>query len=226
MSHSGIVDSIAPLPRFGTTMLNSAKKEPRRQQILQALAHMLEENPGQRITTAGIAKRVGVSEAALYRHFPSKAKMFEGLIAFIEETIFSRVHRVLAEEASAIRRCEATLTLLLQFAERNPGIVRLLTGDVLAGESNTLRHRVAQFYERIETQLKQILREGELREGLRPTAPVTITANLMLAAAEGRIAQFVRSDFKRSPTDNWSLQWNMLQGQAFVDVSQYQAQSA
>lgn len=207
-------------------MSNSAKKEPRRQQILQALALMLEENPGQRVTTAGIARRVGVSEAALYRHFPSKAKIFEGLIAFIEETIFSRVHRVLAEEASATRRCEATLTLLLQFAERNPGIIRLLTGDVLSGESSTLRHRVAQFYERIETQLKQILREGELREGLRPTAPITVTANMMLAAAEGRIAQFVRSDFKRSPIDNWSLQWNMLQGQAFIDVSQYQAQSA
>lgn len=197
-------------------MLNSVRKEPRRQQILQALALMLEETPGERITTAGIARRVGISEAALYRHFPSKAKMFEGLIAFIEETIFSRVHRVLAEEAAASRRCEATITLLLQFAERNPGIVRLLTGDVLAGETRTLRHRVSQFYERMETQLKQILREGELREGLRPIAPVSITANMILATAEGRIAQFVRSDFKRSPMEHWPKQWALIHTQVFA----------
>lgn len=197
-------------------MLNAARKEPRRQQILQALALMLEETPGERITTAGIAKRVGISEAALYRHFPSKAKMFEGLIAFIEETIFSRVHRVLAEEAAATKRCEATLSLLLQFAERNPGIVRLLTGDVLVGETRTLRHRVTQFYERMETQVKQILREGELREGIRPVAPVAITANMMMAIAEGRIAQFVRSDFRRSPMENWSRQWSLIQDQVFV----------
>lgn len=207
-------------------MLNRARKEPRRQQILQALALMLEETPGERITTAGIAKRVGISEAALYRHFPSKAKMFDGLIAFIEETIFSRIHRVLAEEAAASRRCEATLTLLLQFAERNPGIVRLLTGDVLAGETRTLRHRISQFYERIETQLKQILREGELREGIRPVAPVSITANMMLATAEGRIAQFVRSDFARSPMENWPKQWALIQVQVFAGVNQRLAQSA
>jgi len=198
-------------------MLNAARKEPRRQQILQALALMLEEAPGERITTAGIAKRVGISEAALYRHFASKSKMFEGLIAFIEETIFSRIHRVLAEEAAATRRCEATITLLLQFAERNPGISRLLTGDVLVGETRTLRHRVTQFYERMETQLKQILREGELREGNRPVAPVSITANMMLATAEGRIAQFVRSDFRRSPMENWPKQWALIQDQVFAN---------
>lgn len=197
-------------------MTASSRKEPRRQQILQALALMLEETPGERITTAGIAKRVGISEAALYRHFPSKAKMFEGLIAFIEDTIFTRMHRVLAEEAAVTRRCEASLNLLLQFAERNPGIVRLLTGDVLAGEAHTLRHRVNQFYERMETQLKQILREGELREGLRPAAPIPVAANLMLATAEGRITQFVRSDFKRNPMDNWPKQWSLIQAQVFA----------
>ncbi len=207
-------------------MVYSSRKEPRRQQILQALALMLEETPGERVTTAGIARRVGISEAALYRHFPSKAKMFEGLIAFIEETIFSRIHRVLAEEAAASRRCEATLSLLLQFAERNPGIVRLLTGDVLAGETRTLRHRVSQFYERIESQLKQILREGELREGIRPVAPVSITANFMLATAEGRIAQFVRSDFRRSPLENWPKQWSLLQRQVFTNPDQALAQTA
>lgn len=205
-------------------MVNSIRKYNRRQQILQALAQMLEESPGQRITTAGLAKQVGVSEAALYRHFPSKAKMFEGLIAFIEETIFSRIHRVLAEEPSASRRCELTISLLLQFAERNPGIIRLLTGDVLAGETSTLRHRVAQFYERIETQLKQILREAELREGIRPVVPVTVSANLMLAMVEGRMAQYVRSDFKRSPTDHWALQWSLLNNQIFHAHKQRQVQ--
>lgn len=207
-------------------MSNQARKEPRRQQILQALALMLEETPGERVTTAGIARRVGISEAALYRHFPSKAKMFEGLISFIEETMFSRIHRVMAEEASADRRCEATLSLLLQFAERNPGIVRLLTGDVLAGETRTLRHRVAQFYERLETQLKQILREGELREGIRPVAPAAITANMLLASAEGRIAQFVRSDFKRSPMEHWPKQWALMQEQIFVGQSQPMVRTA
>ncbi|HET8904553.1 MAG TPA: nucleoid occlusion factor SlmA, partial [Saccharospirillum sp.] len=100
----------------------------RRDQILQALAHMLESSPGKTITTARLAKAVGVSEAALYRHFPSKAKMFEGLIEFIEETLFSRVSRILQEESRALAQCEAVLTLLLHFAERNPGMCRILIG--------------------------------------------------------------------------------------------------
>ena len=107
----------------------------RRQQILEALAQMLEDNPGDRITTARLAASVGVSEAALYRHFPSKAKMFDGLIEFIEETLFQRVAIILQEEDSAAARCKKMLLLLLTFAERNPGISRLLTGDALAGET-------------------------------------------------------------------------------------------
>lgn len=207
-------------------MINSARKHSRRQQILQALAQMLEESPGERITTARLAKHVGVSEAALYRHFPSKAKMFEGLITFIEDTIFSRIHRVLAEEPMAARRCEATILLLLQFAERNPGITRLLTGDALLGETSILRRRVAQFYERIDTQLKQILREAELREGLRPVVPVAISANLMLSVVEGRIAQFVRSEFKKNPTDNWAQQWPLLSMQIFSPLAAQSVQTA
>lgn len=207
-------------------MINSTRKNSRRQQILQALAQMLEESPGERITTAGLARQVGVSEAALYRHFPSKAKMFEALIAFIEDTIFSRIHRVLAEEPIAIRRCEATIILLLQFAERNPGITRLLTGDALLGETSVLRRRVAQFYERVDTQLKQILREAELREGLQPVVPVAVSANLMLAVVEGRIAQFVRSEFKKSPTEYWSSQWPLLSVQIFSAVEVKAAQTA
>lgn len=182
----------------------------RRDQILQALAHMLETGPGQTITTARLAKVVGVSEAALYRHFPSKAKMFEGLIEFIEDTLFSRVSRILEEERNAIPQCEAVLTLLLAFAERNPGMCRILIGDALAGEVERLRSRVAQVFDRLETQLKQIIREAEIREGLKSTLTATQAANLMLALAEGRINQFVRSEFKRKPTDDWTPQWRVL----------------
>lgn len=185
-------------------------KVSRREQILQALAHMLEASPGARITTAGLAKEVGVTEAALYRHFPSKAKMFEGLIEFIEEAIFSRISLILAEPIAAQQQCEQILTLLLAFCERNPGITRLLTGDALAGETERLRQRIAQFYNRLETQLKQILREAELREGIRPNIPINLAANLMLVAAEGHISQFVRSDFKKRPTQSWGEQWPVL----------------
>ena len=186
------------------------KKVSRKQQILESLAHMLEVSPGERITTSRLAKEVGVSEAALYRHFPSKSKMFEGLIEFIEETIFSRVNLILTEEGSAISRCEKILSLLLAFTERNPGITRILTGDALAGETDRLRVRVAQIYDRLETQIKQILREAEIREGLRTTMPIGVASNLLMATAEGRISQYVRSEFKRSPSENWQDQWLVL----------------
>ncbi|MGB0732677.1 MAG: nucleoid occlusion factor SlmA [Pontibacterium sp.] len=190
-------------------------KVSRRDQILQALAQMLEVNPGARITTAALAKEVGVSEAALYRHFPSKAKMFEGLIGFIEETIFSRVTIIIKSDADSKRQCEQVLALLLTFVARNPGMARLLTGDVLTGETDRLRTRISQFFERIETQLKQILRDGEIKHGIRPADTNGITANLMLATAEGRIRQFVRSEFKRSPTESWADQWAMLAAGCF-----------
>lgn len=186
------------------------KNSQRRQDILQALAHMLEASPGERITTASLARQVGVSEAALYRHFPSKSKMFEGLIEFIEETLFSRIGAILAEESQAEARCEQILGLLLGFADRNPGMSRILTGDALAGETERLRKRVAQLYERLETQLRQVLRDAELREGLRTELPAKVAANLLLAAAEGRIAQYVRSGFRRSPTENWIDQFAQL----------------
>ncbi|CAA0115269.1 Nucleoid occlusion factor SlmA [BD1-7 clade bacterium] len=191
-------------------MTKTKQRGERRQQILEALAKMLEESPGERITTAKLASAVGVSEAALYRHFPSKTKMFEGLIEFIEETIFSRITTITDGNMPAVNQCEKILALLLVFVERNPGISRLLTGDALAGETERLRHRIAQFYDRLETQLKQIIREAEMREGIRPQLPVASAANLMLATAEGRISQFVRSEFKRSPTQDWSEQWAVL----------------
>lgn len=187
-----------------------AKKSQRRQQILESLAHMLEVNPGNRITTASLAKSVGVSEAALYRHFPSKAKMFEGLIEFIEETLFSGIKLIISNEPTASAQCEKILGMLLTFSERNPGISRLLTGDALAGETERLHSRIAQLFDRIELQLKQVLREAELREGLRPTIPLPAAANLLLATAEGRIAQYVRSGFKRPPTTDWPQQWSLL----------------
>lgn len=182
----------------------------RRQQILQTLAAMLEDCPGERITTARLAEQVGVSEAALYRHFPSKTKMFEGLIEFIEDTIFTRIAAITREEPSALRQCEMILTLLLGFADKNPGMTRLLTGDVLAGETERLRQRIAQFYDRLETHLRQILREAEMREGIRPVLPVSIAANLLLSCAEGRLSQYVRSEFRRSPSAEWPEQWAVL----------------
>lgn len=189
---------------------------PRRQQILEALAHMLEVSPGARITTAALAKQVGVSEAALYRHFPSKSKMFEGLIEFIEETLFSRVALIVAEEQlAAATKCEKILQLLLAFSERNPGITRILTGDALAGETERLRRRVAQLFDRLETQMKQILREAELREGLRFGLSINATVGLWMATAEGRMAQFVRSEFAKSPSEGWQEQWPYL-AQGFV----------
>ena len=136
------------------------RKSQRRQQILEALAHMLEAGQGSRITTAGLARQVGVSEAALYRHFPSKSKMFEGLIEFIEDTLFSRINIILSEEQFAAVRCEKMLMLLLVFAERNPGLTRILTGDALAGETERLHVRVAQLFDRLETPLKQVIREA------------------------------------------------------------------
>ena len=177
-------------------------------------AHMLEAAPGGRITTAGLAKEVGVSEAALYRHFPSKAKMFEGLISFIEEAIFSRINRIM-EDGKASDQVEQILTLLLAFTERNPGITRLLTGDALTGENARLHQRIQQFYDRVESQVKQVLRDAEFKEGLRTQATPTITANLLLAVAEGRIAQFVRSGFKTLPSQDWPAQWALLQPTLF-----------
>jgi len=187
-------------------------KPSRRLQILEALALQLEQSPGERITTAGLAKVVGVSEAALYRHFPSKAKMFEGLIEFIEESIFGLINRILAEEQSAIIRCEQIVKLLLTFAERNAGMSRLLTGEALTGETERLRIRIGKFFERFETQLKQVLREGEMNTEFQMSVSVQASANLMLAFAEGHINQYVRSGFKLSPLEYWNDQWHIIKG--------------
>lgn len=198
-------------------MTSEPKKPSRKDQILQSLAAMLEATPGGRITTAALAKEVGVSEAALYRHFPSKAKMFEGLIEFIEDSLFSRISLIIKEEPTALAQCQNILGLLLGFAEKNPGITRILTGDAITGETDRLRQRVVQLFDRLETQLKQILREAELKEGKRTQLSPTETANLLLATAEGRICQYVRSGFTRPPTDHWQQQWQLLAQQVYRD---------
>jgi len=197
--------------------MNDSKKDKpsRRQQILEALAHELEKSPGQRITTAGLARAVGVSEAALYRHFPSKAKMFEGLIEFIEETVFGLINRILNDESRSAARCEKIMVLLLGFSARNPGITRILVGDALTGETDRLRQRIGQFFDRIESQFKQILREADLAGELRGKQHAAATANLLLSAAEGRMNQYVRSSFKRSPMSEWEEQWPLLSAAIF-----------
>jgi len=201
-------------------MNSSPPKVSRKQQILECLAQMLEESPGARITTAALAAKVGVSEAALYRHFPSKTKMFEGLIEFIEGTIFTRINLITADSASAESRCEQILTLLMTFTERNPGITRLLTGDALAGETARLRQRIIQFFDRLETQLKQLIRDAEIQNGMRTQLPANIAANSMLAMVEGRIAQYVRSEFKRKPTENWAEQWAVFSTGFFLSPAE------
>lgn len=190
-------------------------KPNRRQQILEAFALMLQNRPGDRITTAALAAQVGVSEAALYRHFPSKARMIEGLISFAEETLFTRITLILNEQKDARARCRNIVYLLLSFVERNPGFARLFVGDALQGETERLRARMHQLLNRLETQLRTILREHNAALTTMPTLQTGPAANLLLAYAEGRIAQFVRSDFAAIPTRDWDTQWQSLARSVF-----------
>lgn len=184
----------------------------RKEQILQALAAMLESNAGDKITTAKLAAQLDVSEAALYRHFPSKARMYEALLDFVEETIFTRVTSILSEQEDPLERCYQILLLVIIFCERNPGISRILNGDALLGENPRLRARVTQIFERLETQIRQCLRLAETEQAWRTSIPLKSAANLLLAAAEGKIAQFVRSEFKSMPSETWPEQWSLLVG--------------
>jgi TetR/AcrR family transcriptional regulator len=191
------------------------EKIPRKQLILEALAGELEKSPGERITTAALARAVGVSEAALYRHFASKAKMFEGLIGFAEETVFARINQILEGEREARVRCSQVLYLLLAFADRNPGITRVLLGDALVGEQDRLHGRVEQFFARLETQFRQILRETRLREeGQLATTP-ELGANLLLTLVEGRMHQYLRTRFRVSPLEQWEAQWAAVEAGLF-----------
>ena len=190
--------------------MNEQDKTSRKDDILQALAQMLQTASGGRITTAALAKMVGVSEAALYRHFPSKARMFEGLIDFIEETLFKRIGLILKEDSGAEVQCQRILTLLLTFSQRNPGLTRLLTGEALTGETERLHTRISQFYDRLEAQLKQVLREAQLRQKHKAAIGVAELAAMLLAVCEGKLLQFTRSGFKKEPLNGWEEQWEYL----------------
>ena len=187
----------------------STRSVNRKEEILQALAAMLEQSPGQRITTAAIANKVGVSEAALYRHFPSKARMFEGLIEFIETTLLGKIEQIIKQHKSAETRLKLIVQLLLVFAEKNPGMCRILTGDALHGEQERLRERVLQLFEKLEQQLKWCLRERKLREGKGVNDEAAL-ANWLLASCEGKIHQFVRSSFTRLPAQHFDAQWLLI----------------
>ena len=182
----------------------------RKQAILEALASELEQHPGDRITTAALARAVGVSEAALYRHFPSKARMFEGLIGFAEENVFARINQILSEEKNTQARVAKVIYLLLGFADRNPGITRVLLGGALIGERERLHERVQQFFERIDLQLRQILREAQLRQDVRLRCSPEDAAALLTAFVEGRMQQFLRSRFARSSLSAWDADWPVL----------------
>ena len=195
----------------------AGKRGSRAQEILQTLARLLATSRGGRITTAALAAELGVSEAALYRHFPSKTRMYEGLIEFIEETIFTRVRTIVGDEPDAANQCYRILSLVLTFSEKNPGISRILNGDALTGETGRLHERIAVFFDRLESQLKQTLREAEIRDGLKLSVPVSVAANIMLVSAEGKISQFVRTGFKQPPTQFWSEHWQLITEQMFAD---------
>ena len=198
-------------------MTDEPDKLSRREQILQSLATLLEENHGERITTARLARHVGVSEAALYRHFTGKENMFDALIDFVETSLFTRINNIMGEEQDADVRLERILTGILVFCERNPGFSRILTSEPLSGETTRLRTRVAQLFDRLEAQFKQVLREIAL-DGKQPLTEAMSTlaqhpngaANLLLAVVEGRIGQYVRSEYSRKPTEGWEEQWGVI----------------
>lgn len=189
-------------------------KPSRKQALLEVLALELERRRGERITTAILAAAAGVSEAALYRHFPSKTRMFEGLIEFAEETVFGRVNQILETESEARARCERLLFLVLAFAERNPGIARLLVGDVLTGEGPRLAARVEKFFDRLETQFRQVLREARLR-GAEAAVPPEVAADFLMSILHGRLQQFTRSGFARRPLAEWDATRRLLAGGLF-----------
>ncbi len=190
------------------------KPEPgeRRRAILQSLAEMLEQPKGEKITTASLAKKLDVSEAALYRHFASKAQMFEGLIEFIEETVFSLVNKIQADEKDGLKQVEAIVVMLLNFAQKNIGMTRVLIGDALVNEDERLQVRMNQLHDRLEASIRQSTRlassAGQLHTSLDPTA----FANAVMSFTVGRWHQFAKSGYKRAPTEMWAQQWAVFAG--------------
>ena len=182
----------------------------RKLQILQTLAGMLEVPKGEKITTAALAARLDCSEAALYRHFASKAQMYDGLIEFIESSLFGVINRIETEEAQGLRQVEQILALLLGFAQRNRGMTRVLTGDALVNENERLQARINQLHDKIEAALKQALRVAATQERLSPNADFGALANLLLCFVIGRWQQYAKNGFTREPAAQWAQQWPML----------------
>jgi len=178
----------------------------RRVQILQTLAAMLEQPGAERITTAALAAKLSVSEAALYRHFASKAQMFEGLIEFIEASVFALVNQVSEREPSGAAQAQKITTVLLQFGEKNPGMARVMVGDALVFEHERLITRMNQFFDRVESQLRQSLRlAAEAAGSLTPTVDANAMASALTALILGRLQRFARSGFRRLPTEHLDL---------------------
>jgi TetR/AcrR family transcriptional regulator len=192
----------------------AARKRPkpgeRRLQILQTLALMLQEKGGERVTTAALAGRLQVSEAALYRHFASKAQMFEGLIEFIEQTIFGLINQITSKDADPVRQLRTIIAMLLSFAERNQGMTRVLIGDALVTEDDRLQERINQLLDRVETSLKQCLRNAQVNQQVRAEEDVSARANLILSYVLGRWMRFAKSGFKRFPGEGAEQQLPLL----------------
>lgn len=186
----------------------ASKPGERKQQILETLANMLEKPKREKITTASLAARLEVSEAALYRHFASKAQMFEGLIDFIEQSLFGLINKITTEETEGLKQVRRMLTVMLLFAEKNPGMTRVLTGDALVNEAESLQLRINQLFDRVESTLKQSLRIAETQTGraLNPEAQ----ANLLICFVIGRWHQFAKSGFKRKPMEFVQQQMTLL----------------
>jgi TetR/AcrR family transcriptional regulator len=192
-----------------------ARKRPkpgeRRVQILEALATMLEGSGTERITTSALATRLDVSEAALYRHFASKAQMFEALIEFIEQTVFSLINQITEREPNPQAQVARILALTLQFAEKNPGMARVMVGDALVFENERLQQRMNQFFDRFESSLKQSLRAAaEAQNSATPTVDAQVKASVLTAFVVGRLQRFTRSGFKRLPSEHLEASFAQL----------------
>ena len=182
-------------------------KGERRLEILKALAQMLEQPKWEKITTAALAEKLDVSEAALYRHFASKAQMYEGLIEFIESSVFTLANKITADEADGERQAAKLVEMLLAFAEKNPGMVRVMTGDALVGEHERLQVRMNQFFDRFESTLKQSLRLAAGGDGAKAAdSDTTAQAGAMLRYVIGSLHQFAKSGFTRKPTESFLVQ--------------------
>ncbi|MGO8753717.1 MAG: nucleoid occlusion factor SlmA [Gallionellaceae bacterium] len=188
----------------------ASKPGERKLQILQTIASMLEQPKGEKITTALLAARLDISEAALYRHFASKAQMFEGLIEFIEQTVFGLVNKITAEESNGLKQVEGILAMLLGFAQKNRGMTRVLIGDALVNEDERLQARINQFLDRVETTIKQALRIAGTQGDLAPDIDVGAKANVLLCYVIGRWQLFGKSGFTRDPMALWPQQWAIL----------------